>query len=147
MTISPTPASGSLLRWAPNPKGPIRKIDLAPLLSAQLRTAPTGRPRVMRNFVPDAPPPIPRLRCIASIRMYKRIWWEGTKNRDRNGQHCVYYWECDAYHELQPFCRDLSDLNVSVLATTVIIIKVRQPTSAVWNCTVSGQMPDLNHAN
>jgi len=31
--------------------------DLAPLLSAQLMIAPTGRPRVKRNFVPEAPPP------------------------------------------------------------------------------------------
>jgi hypothetical protein len=29
----------------------------APLLSAQFITAPTGRPRVMRNLLPDAPPP------------------------------------------------------------------------------------------
>lgn len=56
--MSPTPASGSLLRWAPKPKGSMMKRDLAPLLSAQLRTAPTGRPRVRRYFVPEAAPPI-----------------------------------------------------------------------------------------
>jgi hypothetical protein len=50
--MSPTPASGSLLRCAPKPKGSMRKSDLAPLLSAQFRTAPTGRPRVIRNFEP-----------------------------------------------------------------------------------------------
>jgi hypothetical protein len=61
MIMSPTPASGSLLRWAPNPQGPIKKMDLAPLLSAQLRTAPTGRPRVRRNLVPEAPPPVKKL--------------------------------------------------------------------------------------
>lgn len=55
--MSPTPASGSRLRWAPKPKGSIMKRDLAPLLSAQLSTAPTGRPSVSLNFVPAAPPP------------------------------------------------------------------------------------------
>ena len=29
---------------------------LAPVLSAQFMTAPTGRPREMRNFDPDEPP-------------------------------------------------------------------------------------------
>ncbi|OCT55762.1 hypothetical protein XELAEV_18004271mg [Xenopus laevis] len=35
-----------------------RNIALQPLpvLSAQLMTAPTGRPREMRNFAPDEPP-------------------------------------------------------------------------------------------
>ena len=56
-TISPTPASGSLFSRAPKPYGSIRNKLFAPLLSAQLSTAPTGRPRVKRNFVPEAPPP------------------------------------------------------------------------------------------
>lgn len=54
--MSPTPASGNLLRCEPNPYGSIRKSDFAPLLSAQLRTAPTGRPSVRRYFLPVAPP-------------------------------------------------------------------------------------------
>jgi len=54
--MSPTPASGSLLRCAPKPNGSIKNNDFAPLLSAQLRTAPTGSPRVIRNFEPEAPP-------------------------------------------------------------------------------------------
>ena len=53
--MSPTPASGSLLRCAPKPKGSIKNRLLAPLLSAQLRTAPTGRPSVKRNLEPAAP--------------------------------------------------------------------------------------------
>lgn len=56
-TISPTAASGSLLRRAPKPYGSMMKSDLAPLLSAQLRTAPTGRPRVRRNLLPAPPAP------------------------------------------------------------------------------------------
>jgi hypothetical protein len=31
---------------------------LAPLLSAQFKTAPTGKPRVILNLFPEAPPPI-----------------------------------------------------------------------------------------
>ena len=53
--MSPTPASGSRLRRAPKPYGSMMNRDFAPLLSAQLRTAPTGRPRVRRNFLPLAP--------------------------------------------------------------------------------------------
>ena len=34
------------------------KLDFLPVLSAQLMTAPTGRPRAMRNF-PPAEPPLP----------------------------------------------------------------------------------------
>ena len=75
MIISPTPASGSLLRWAPQPNGPIKKMDLAPLLSAQLRTAPTGRPRVRRNFVPAAPPPIRHCSLLHRfVSISKEIW-------------------------------------------------------------------------
>jgi len=57
-TISPTPASGNLLRCDPNPKGSMINRDLAPLLSAQFKTAPTGRPRVMRNLLPEVPAPV-----------------------------------------------------------------------------------------
>lgn len=53
--MSPTPASGNLFRRAPNPYGSIKKSDFAPLLSAQLRTAPTGRPSVRRYFFPVTP--------------------------------------------------------------------------------------------
>ena len=57
-TMSPTPASGRRLRCEPKRKGSITKSDFAPLLSAQLRTAPTGRPRVSRNLLPDVPAPV-----------------------------------------------------------------------------------------
>jgi hypothetical protein len=56
-TMSPTPASGNLFKRAPNPYGSMINNDLAPLLSAQLRTAPVGRPKVIRNLLPEAPPP------------------------------------------------------------------------------------------
>lgn len=55
--MSPTPASGSLLRCEPKPYGSITKSDLAPLLSAQFITAPVGRPSVRRNLLPEAPEP------------------------------------------------------------------------------------------
>lgn len=60
--MSPTPASGSRLRWAPKPYGSIKNRDFAPELSAQLITAPTGRPSVILNFVP-AGGAIGRKRC------------------------------------------------------------------------------------
>ena len=57
-TMSPTPASGRRFRCEPKPKGSMRYSDFAPLLSAQLRTAPTGRPRVRRNLFPEDPAPV-----------------------------------------------------------------------------------------
>src|ERR1700722_1969041 len=55
--MSPTPASGNLFKCAPKPNGSMMNKDLAPLLSAQFRIAPTGRPSVIRNLLPEAPPP------------------------------------------------------------------------------------------
>ena len=57
-TMSPTPASGRRFRCEPKRKGSMTKRDFAPLLSAQLRTAPTGRPRVSRNLFPAVPAPV-----------------------------------------------------------------------------------------
>lgn len=54
--MSPTPALGSLFNRPRIPYTAITKRFLAPVLSAQLITAPTGRPREMRNLAPDAPP-------------------------------------------------------------------------------------------
>lgn len=55
ITMSPTPAAGSLLS---HPLIPFTKMIhrfLAPLLSAQLITAPTRRPREIWNFAPKDP--------------------------------------------------------------------------------------------
>ncbi len=56
MTMSPAAAAGSLLSLAPHPTVEIRYKFLAPELSAQLMTAPTGRANDIRNLFPDAPP-------------------------------------------------------------------------------------------
>ena len=55
-TISPDPAAGNLLRRPLIPLTAIIYRFLAPVLSAQLITAPTGRPREIRNFPPEEPP-------------------------------------------------------------------------------------------
>ena len=57
-TISPTPASGNLFKCEPKPYGSMMKSDLAPLLSAQFKTAPTGRPSVRRYLLPEVPAPV-----------------------------------------------------------------------------------------
>ncbi len=54
--MSPAAAAGSLLSLAPHPTVEIRYKFLAPELSAQLMTAPTGRANDIRNLFPDAPP-------------------------------------------------------------------------------------------
>ena len=56
MTMSPAAAAGSLFSLAPHPTVEIRYKFLAPELSAQLITAPTGRANDIRNLFPDAPP-------------------------------------------------------------------------------------------
>ena len=56
MTMSPAAAAGSLFNLAPHPTVEIRYKFLAPELSAQLMTAPTGRASDIRNLFPDAPP-------------------------------------------------------------------------------------------
>lgn len=54
--MSPAAAAGSLFSLAPQPTVEIRYKFLAPELSAQLITAPTGRANDIRNLFPDAPP-------------------------------------------------------------------------------------------
>uniref|UniRef100_A0A147BWH9 Putative secreted protein n=1 Tax=Ixodes ricinus TaxID=34613 RepID=A0A147BWH9_IXORI len=54
--MSPAPAAGSLFKRPFMPFTAMTYKFLAPVLSAQLMTAPTGRPREMRNFAPAAPP-------------------------------------------------------------------------------------------
>lgn len=80
--MSPTPASGRRLRCEPVPKGSITKRDLAPLLSAQLRTAPVGRPMVILNLLPEAPEPV-NTRC--SLEMPSQTWGcQDTRKNDTN---------------------------------------------------------------
>jgi hypothetical protein len=56
MTKSPIAAAGRRF-WTPErPFTEMMKRDLAPVLSAQLRMAPAGRPAVMRNLPPTWPP-------------------------------------------------------------------------------------------
>lgn len=54
-TRSPAPAAGSLLSRPLIPFTAMTYRFLAPVLSAQFITAPTGRPTDIRNFAPDAP--------------------------------------------------------------------------------------------
>eukprot|EP00249_Psilotum_nudum_P034363 c53325_g1_i1 orf=71-685(-) len=56
MTMSPTHAAGSLLSLPFTPFTEITYKFLAPVLSAQFTTAPTGRPSDIRNLFPDDPP-------------------------------------------------------------------------------------------
>ena len=53
--MSPTLAAGSLLSLPWIPLTAMTKRFLAPELSAQLTTAPTGRPNVTRCLVPVEP--------------------------------------------------------------------------------------------
>merc|ERR1719361_947428 len=55
-TMSPLAAAGSLLRRPRMPPTAMMYRFLAPVLSAQLITAPTGRPSEMRNLAPADPP-------------------------------------------------------------------------------------------
>jgi len=55
-TMSPTDAEGRRLRTPLMPLTEMMYRFLAPVLSAQLITAPTGRERVVRNLLPEAPP-------------------------------------------------------------------------------------------
>lgn len=54
--ISPQPAAGSLFKRPLIPFTAITNRFLAPVLSAQFMTAPTGRPSEIRNFAPACPP-------------------------------------------------------------------------------------------
>jgi hypothetical protein len=56
MTMSPTAAFGRRFNRAPQPLTAMMCKFLAPVLSAQLMVAPTGRPHVMRNFLPPVAP-------------------------------------------------------------------------------------------
>merc|ERR1719244_817622 len=55
-TMSPHAAAGKRLRRPRMPPTAMMYRFLAPVLSAQLMTAPTGRPREMRNLAPAVPP-------------------------------------------------------------------------------------------
>lgn len=55
-TMSPDAAAGNLFNRPLMPLTAIMYKFLAPVLSAQLITAPTGRPTAMRNFPPEVPP-------------------------------------------------------------------------------------------
>jgi len=55
-TMSPLAAAGRRLRRPLIPPTAMMYRFLAPVLSAQLMTAPTGRPRAMRNLAPADPP-------------------------------------------------------------------------------------------
>lgn len=55
-TMSPTPADGRRFSTPLMPFTEMMYRFLAPVLSAQLITAPTGRERVVRNLLPEAPP-------------------------------------------------------------------------------------------
>lgn len=54
--ISPTPAAGKRFKRPRIPCTAITYRFLAPVLSAQLITAPTGKPNDMRNLPPADPP-------------------------------------------------------------------------------------------
>lgn len=56
ITMSPTPAAGNLLRRPLTVVTAIKYKFLAPVLSAQLTTAPTGKPRAIRKRPLPAPP-------------------------------------------------------------------------------------------
>uniref|UniRef100_A0A1B0DH01 Uncharacterized protein n=1 Tax=Phlebotomus papatasi TaxID=29031 RepID=A0A1B0DH01_PHLPP len=58
--MSPTPAAGRRFKRPLMPCTAITYRFLAPVLSAQLITAPTGKPRDIRNF-PPAEPPRPKI--------------------------------------------------------------------------------------
>ncbi len=54
--ISPTQAAGNLFNLAPNPLTAIMYKFLAPVLSAQLIVAATGKPSEILNLPPPTPP-------------------------------------------------------------------------------------------
>jgi hypothetical protein len=56
MIISPTQADGNLFNLAPKPLTAMMYKFLAPVLSAQLMTAPTGKPSEILNLPPPTPP-------------------------------------------------------------------------------------------
>jgi hypothetical protein len=82
MTMSPGAAAGRRLRRAPNPETAMMYKFLAPELSAQFMTAPTGRPRDMRNLLPAAPPR-PRLDA-----MVERVFFGGNEEKPSCEERC-----------------------------------------------------------
>ena len=72
ITMSPTPAAGSLFSRPLIPFTEMIYKFLAPVLSAQLITAPTGRPRDIRNFAPEDPPR-PRFDILNARKESKRL--------------------------------------------------------------------------
>ena len=69
--MSPQAAAGSLFSLLPQPTTEMTYRFLAPVLSAQFMTAATGRPRAMRNLLPDVPPL--RLFAISARRQEKAV--------------------------------------------------------------------------
>ncbi len=63
--MSPTQAAGNRLSREPKPLTEITNKFFAPVLSAQLITAPTGKPSEIRNLPPPTPPR-PRLADMIS---------------------------------------------------------------------------------
>lgn len=55
--MSPKEAAGNLFNLAPAPLTAMTLKFLAPVLSQQFKTAPTGKPREIRNLLPEAPEP------------------------------------------------------------------------------------------
>jgi len=85
----PTPALGSRFRRAPVPYVSIMYKFLAPLLSAQLTTAPVGSPRVMRNLVPAGP----ALAKISTMSIQSKAMTLKTQN---SRAYCHMYCNCIA---------------------------------------------------
>lgn len=75
ITKSPAPAAGRRLRRPLIPFTAMMYRFLAPVLSAQFMTAPTGRPREMRNLAPDAPffPAVGRITQLRTFSYRQRV--------------------------------------------------------------------------
>jgi hypothetical protein len=71
MTISPHAAAGRRLSLEPHPTTEITYRFLAPVLSAQFITAPTGRASAMANLLPEVPPR-PRLEAILATPFFQK---------------------------------------------------------------------------
>lgn len=76
MIISPTQAAGKRLRRAPKPLTEITNKFFAPVLSAQLITAPTGKPSEIRNLPPPTPP-----RPLLADMMFVFVYLEKKQNK------------------------------------------------------------------
>ena len=90
-TRSPAPAAGRRFSRPFIPFTAMTYRFLAPVLSAQFMTAPTGRPRDMRNFAPAAPF-FPRDRELDSRIIFQR-WLEREKKKHFL-RRLVSKWSC-----------------------------------------------------